>query len=60
MLERIDERGQVQDASFEPQLSAVLNHQLASDAGSWLFLPFVQAGKPVRKSVRLPLKLNTP
>lgn len=54
----IDEKGAVIDAAIQPELPVVLQHQLVTDAGTWLFLPFVKAGKPTRTKVSLPIVLT--
>ena len=54
----IDERGTVADVTFEPELPAVLNHQLTQDAGQWLFLPMVENGIARRKKAQLPLEIT--
>jgi thiol-disulfide isomerase/thioredoxin len=55
----IDEAGRVQEASLDPELPTVLNFQLLNDVtASWLFLPSVENGRAVRKTVKLPLKLG--
>ena len=54
----IDENGAVLQATFEPKLPAVLDHQLGNDAGTWLFLPVVKDGLPRPATVTLPLKLR--
>ncbi len=54
----IDEKGVVQDVTIEPKLSAVLEHQLVNDAGTWLFLPAVKDGKAIAAKATLPLKLR--
>lgn len=53
----IDADGRVLDASVEPELPAVLNHQLLEDARTWLFLPAIKDGRALRQKVALPLKL---
>ncbi len=53
----IDAQGQVTDASFTPQQEAVIDAQLVRDAGTWLFLPTVEAGKARARRVILPLQL---
>lgn len=54
----IDEKGTVTDATFEPELPAVLNHQLVSDAMNWLFLPAVKNGQASAQKAALPLVLR--
>jgi thiol-disulfide isomerase/thioredoxin len=54
----IDEHGRVADAAIEPELPAVLNHQLVNDAGTWLFLPAVEKGRATRKTAKLPISLR--
>jgi hypothetical protein len=56
----IDETGHVLDANIEPELPAVLQHQLVNDAGNWLFLPAVENGIAIRRKVTMPLKLQGP
>ncbi len=53
----IDERGRVTDSKFEPELPTALDFQLNQDAGTWLFLPVVENGRPKGVKVGLPLML---
>lgn len=54
----IDDHGKVLDAQFEPQLPTVLEDQLTRDAGSWLFLPAIEAGQAKAVRVQLPISLK--
>jgi thiol-disulfide isomerase/thioredoxin len=54
---RINARGQVEEATFEPKLPVVVEHQLVNDAEQWLFLPRVENGQTVPVTVKLPLTL---
>jgi thiol-disulfide isomerase/thioredoxin len=54
---KLDERGRVLEASFEPKLPSVIEYELVKDAGEWLFLPTVVDGKPQAKTIHLPLRL---
>ena len=54
----IDEKGIVQDTKIEPKLPAVIEYELLNTAGTWLFLPAVEEGKPRAMRVALPLKIG--
>jgi thiol-disulfide isomerase/thioredoxin len=53
----LNEKGEVTNATISPQLSTTLDYQLVQDAEKWLFLPEIENGRPVRKTVSLPLQI---
>jgi hypothetical protein len=55
---QISERGDVTDATFEPQQSAVIDAALVDDARKWLFLPAIKNGVAVATTAALPVDLG--
>ncbi len=55
---RVNDRGQVDEATIEPKLPPVVEHQLVADAEQWLFLPRVANGRAVPVTVQLPIKVS--
>jgi thiol-disulfide isomerase/thioredoxin len=53
----INERGEVAEATFEPQQSAVIDYSLVTDAQQWRFLPALKNGAPVATTVVLPIDM---
>lgn len=53
----LNERGEVTEASFEPQQSAVIDYSLVTDAQQWRFLPALKDGAPVATTVVLPIDM---
>ena len=56
----VDERGAVADVTFGDEISRELSGILREDAAKWLFLPAVKEGKPVRRTLRIPLSFDAP
>ena len=56
---KINEKGRVTDAQFEPALSAAVEDIFSHDAtDNWLFLPAIEQGKLIAQTVKLPLQLK--
>jgi thiol-disulfide isomerase/thioredoxin len=49
--------GRVMDFRAQPSLPAVAESLLQTEASNWLFLPALEAGKPVTKTISVPISL---